>query len=90
MSLFLFCGIQIFHLADGMDPMFIVIPIRYESFVTFIELNDIVFKSGKVIYLDKLPDKRNKDKHLIIKESLKNYPAISYDELPVKINLEEF
>src|SRR5215213_4910262 len=65
-------------------PMFIVIPVRYESFVTFIELNDIFFKSGKIIYLESLRDTRNKDKHLLIKESLKNYSAISYDELPIK------
>ena len=75
---------------DWHREMFIVLPIRYESFVTYIELNDIIFKEGQVIYLNSLPDKRNKDKHLVIKESLKNYSSMPYDELPVKLNLEEF
>jgi hypothetical protein len=71
-------------------PMFIVMPIKYESFVTFVELRDIVFKPGKIIYLEKVPNKRNKEKHLVINESLKDYPTMSLKQFPLKLRLEEF
>jgi len=76
--------------AGLMPAMFVVIPIKYESFVTFVEISNIVFESGEIIYLDKVPNKRDKEKHLVINESLKHYPSISMKEFPLKLKLEEF
>jgi hypothetical protein len=76
--------------AGLMPAMFVIVPIKYESFVTFVQLRDIVFESGAIIYLDKLPNKRDKENHLAINESLKNYPTMRLKQLPLKLKLDEF
>jgi hypothetical protein len=55
-----------------------------------VQLRDIVFESGAIIYLDKLPNKRDKENHLTINESLKNYPTVSIKQCPLKLRLDEF
>ena len=79
------------HSSAGLMPaMFVIMPIKYESFVTFVQLRDIVFESGEIIYLDKLSNKRDKEKHLLINESLKDFPTMSIKKFPLKLKLEEF
>jgi hypothetical protein len=76
--------------AGLMPAMFVIVPIKYESFVTFVLLRNIVFQSGEMIYLDKLPNKRDKERHLVINESLKDYSTMSIKQFPMKLKLEEF
>lgn len=68
-------------------PMYIVLPIRYQSFVTFVELSDITVTDGKVLYLDNIEDTRNKDGYLMIKQSLlKSAPP--KDKYNLRLNLD--
>lgn len=53
------------------EPMYIILPIKMKSFVTHIEINDIVFQSDKVVWLDEV-GKIGKDKQQVFNLSLKN------------------
>ena len=70
-------------------PMFIVLPVKYQSFVTFIELTDIPVRERKIIYLNNLPDTRDERGYLSIKQSLLNYPAMDKEKFPLKLYLNK-
>ncbi len=55
--------------------MFIVIPMRYKSFRTTIELKDVVFQPGKLIFLNDLKGKYG-DERLSFKHSLKKLTGV--------------
>ena len=67
--------ILVFKIADwssrGWHPeMYIVLPVKYKSFRTSIHITDVVFQSGKVIFLDE-PDAKQDGPVLTISSSLK-------------------
>ena len=73
-------------------PMYIVMPMKYKSFVTHITLTDIVFQSGKVIFLTNYNafynDSENM-KFLDIDHSLKNYKTVDVKTFPLQELLEK-
>jgi len=73
-------------------PMYIVMPMKYKSFVTHITLTDIVFQSGKVIFLTNYNafynDSENM-KFLDIDQSLKNYKTVDVKIFPLQELLEK-
>ncbi|MES2431976.1 MAG: hypothetical protein V4556_13665 [Bacteroidota bacterium] len=54
-----------------MPDMYVVLPVKYKSFVTSIELTNVSFQSGKVIYIEKALPIQDSAK-LIISLSLKD------------------
>ncbi len=72
-------------------PMYIVIPIKYKSFTTHIDITAIEFQSGKVIFLKDLKGvygETNGAKHLSLKQSLKNEKGVEVKSFPLKDLLE--
>ena len=67
-------------------------PMKYKSFVTHITLTDIVFQSGKVIFLTNYNafynDSENM-KFLDIDQSLKNYKTVDVKIFPLQELLEK-
>ena len=73
----------------GWQPeMYIVMPMKYKSFVTYIKLNDLEFQSDKVIFLYDFNNEQ-KGMHLTIEQSLKNYKAVDVKSFPLKAILEQ-
>jgi hypothetical protein len=72
----------------GWQPeMYIVMPIKYKSFVTHIKLNDFDFQSGKVIFLNDLEGSYGEDdgsKHLSFNQSLKDEKGIDVKSFRLK------
>jgi len=72
----------------GWNPeMYIVMPMKYKSFVTHIKLNDLEFQSGKVIFLkDMKGDYGETDgsKHLSFNQSLENEKGVDVKTFPLK------
>ena len=56
---------------DWKEPMYVVLPVKIKSFVTFIEIDNVEFEPGKLIWLDE-EGKIEADKHQHISISLKN------------------
>ncbi len=77
----------------GLQPeMYIVIPMKYKSFVTNIALSDIEFQPGKVIFLTnyKVSYTSSQDaNYLSIDRSLKNEKAVDVKIFPLKELLEK-
>ncbi|MES1181384.1 MAG: hypothetical protein ABUL44_01175 [Flavobacterium sp.] len=72
--------------------MYIVMPMKYKSFVTHITLNDIEFQSGKVIFLTNYNASyitTQDEKYLNIDQSLKNYKTVDVKTFPLKESLEK-
>jgi hypothetical protein len=63
--------------------MYVVIPVKYKSFITHLTLTDLVFQSGKVIFLSDLKPEYKESK-LIINHSLKNENSISTSKFNLK------
>ena len=59
--------------------MYIVMPMHYKAFVTYIRLNDIEFQSGQVFFLDH-PEAAYEGSSLMIKPSLKNRKGVEMRE----------
>lgn len=55
-----------------MPEMYLVMPMKYKSFFTYINLSGLVFKSGKVLYLTQFNHSQDGGK-LHINQSLKDY-----------------
>lgn len=73
-------------------PMYVVMPMKYKSFVTHITLKDIEFQSGKVIFLTNYKAFYNDSgnmKYMNIDQSLKNYKAVEVKTFPLKELLEK-
>ncbi len=60
-------------------PMYIAIPVKYKSFVTQIELNDIVYKAGKLFFLEEY-NTAYKNGRLTIKPELKEHISMSFND----------
>ncbi len=75
----------------GWKPdMFILMPMKYKSFRTQIELNDIEFQEGKVIFLTGLfPSYEDSGYRMVISRSLKNEKGIDVKTFPLKELLEK-
>jgi hypothetical protein len=71
-----------------LPPMYVVLPIKYKSFTTSVDLNDITFQSGKVIFLNNV-NAAYAENGLIIKKSLKNEKAVEEESFPLKELLEK-
>jgi len=66
-----------------MPEMYIVVPVKYKSFRTKIDISDIEFQSGKVIFITDLEGKYD-DKILTLSQSLKNKKGIYEKDFPLK------
>ena len=77
----------------GWHPeMYIVMPMKYKSFVTRIKLNDLEFQSGKVMFLSDYNASYTASqdvKYLNIDQSLKNHKTIDVKDFPLKELLEQ-
>lgn len=88
--------IYIFKISDplsrGWNPeMYIVMPMKYKSFWTRINLTDIEFLSGKVIFLINYNASyitSEDEKYLNIDQSLKNKKGVEVKNFPLKELLE--
>jgi hypothetical protein len=65
------------------EPMYIILPVKIKSFVTYIEIKDIEFEGGKFIWLDK-EGVINKEKTQHLLASLKNRKGIDTDKCSLK------
>ena len=70
-----------------LQEMFIVIPIKYKSFRTQIDITDIEFLSGKVVFLIDA-NAFYDEKKLNIQQSLKDVKGIEAKSFPLKEMLE--
>ena len=68
--------------------MYIVIPMKYKSFRTHIDITDIEFLSGKVVFLTELNASYDESK-LNIRQSLKNVSAVEVRGFPWEDLLEK-
>ena len=71
-----------------MPEMYVVIPMKYKSFVTHIKLTALEFQSGKVIFLRDINNEQ-KGMYLTIEQSLKNYQRVDVKDFPLKSILEK-
>jgi hypothetical protein len=68
----------------GWNPdMFIVMPMKYKSFVTTIDLTDINFQSDKIIFLSGTNAVYDESK-LMIRQSLRNLKGVEVDTFALK------
>jgi hypothetical protein len=68
--------------------MYIVIPMKYKSFRTHIDITDIEFLSGKVVFLTEL--NASYDESLLnIRQSLKDVKAVEVRDFPLEELLEK-
>jgi hypothetical protein len=70
-----------------MPEMYVVMPMKYKSFFTYIRLTDLQFQSGKVLYLTKFNHIQDGGR-LRIKQSLKNYKTVDEKTFFLKEILE--
>ncbi len=63
--------LRVIRLNQEMESMQMIVPLRYQSFLTFIRIRDIVFMPGKTIWID-LPDTRERGS-LKVNISMKEY-----------------
>lgn len=68
--------------------MYIVMPLRYKSFVTHIDISHIKFQPGKVIFLTKLNAAYEKSV-LVIRQSLENAKGVELKNFALKELLEK-
>jgi hypothetical protein len=68
--------------------MYIVMPIKYKSFRTTIDITDIEFLSGKVVFLTEVNASYDESK-LNIRKSLKNAKAVEVKGFPLQDLLEK-
>jgi hypothetical protein len=64
-------------------PMYIVIPMKYKSFRTHIDITDIEFQSGKVIFLTDA-NAWYDEKELTIMQSLRNEKGVEVKGFPLE------
>jgi hypothetical protein len=67
--------------------MYVILPVKYKSFVTSIYLTGIEFQSGKVIFISDLHASYDK-KGLMINQSLANEKTVEVKDFPLKNLLE--
>lgn len=64
-------------------PMYIILPVKIKSFITYIEIKDIEFEGGTFIWLDE-EGVINKDKRQHLSVSLKKRKGLDTDECSLK------
>lgn len=79
-------NVLVFRITDStsgaqLPAMYIVLPVRYKSFVTRINIEDILFQPGKLLFLDKA-EASYKENHLLIQPSLENVAGIAIKDSP--------
>jgi hypothetical protein len=84
--------ILVFRIVDSTSrkrqpPMYIVIPIKYKSFVTTVNIKGIIFQPGKVIHLGDLKGRYDGEK-LFYKCSLKKVKGADIRNYTLKAELE--
>jgi hypothetical protein len=84
--------ILVFRIADTTSrirhpSMYIVIPIKYKSFVTAINIKGIIFNPGKVIFLGDLKGRYDGEK-LFFKRSLRKVAGIDIKNFTLRTILE--
>jgi hypothetical protein len=87
-QVFAFEKILLFKITDvshrnWIRPMYVVVPIKNKSFVTFINLNQIKFKEDCVIYFDEVQRKPDGTR-LQISKSLKNHATTKVNNFSMK------
>ena len=70
-------------LASGKEPMYVILPVKIKSFVTFIDVKDLVFQPGKFIWIDET-GKTSADNGRNFLFSLRNSKAINVDQCSLK------
>ena len=68
---------------DWKEPMYVILPVKIKSFVTFIEINNVEFEAGKFIWLEE-EGKIEADKKQHLTASLKNRKGIDTDKCSLK------
>ena len=68
--------------------MYIVMPVKYKSFVTYIKLDDLEFQSGQVMFLSDFKMKKE-GMSVSIEESLKNLKTEEITKFSLRELLEE-
>ncbi|MGB4844828.1 MAG: hypothetical protein WBP16_10215 [Ferruginibacter sp.] len=68
---------------DLKQPMYLVLPVKIKSFITHIEIKDIEFQTGKVIWFDETGE-INASKRQLINLSFKNKKGVALDESTLK------
>jgi hypothetical protein len=86
-------NIFVFRISDwssqGWNPeMYIVIPIKYKSFLTHIDITDIEFLSGKCVFLTEA-NAFYDEKKLNMRQSLKDQKGIEVKDFALKELLKE-
>jgi len=64
-------------------PMYIILPVKIKSFITYIEIKDIAFEGGTFIWLDE-EGVINKDKRQHLSASLKNRKGLDTKQCSLK------
>lgn len=64
-------------------PMYVVFPVRYKSFVTHISVSDVVFQSGKIVFVQSETAKKGEG-NLMINVSLKKVKGIGVKDFKLK------
>jgi hypothetical protein len=85
---FAFEEIYIFRISDkssrGWNPeMYLIMPVKYKSFVTYIKLTDLEYQSGKLIFLTDYSASRQ-GMFLTIEQSLENYKPVDMKDFQLK------
>jgi hypothetical protein len=68
---------------DWRKPMYVILPVKIKSFVTFVEIADVEFEEGKFIWLDD-EGRITTDKTQHLSVSLKNRKGIDIDKCTLK------
>lgn len=68
--------------------MYIVLPVKYKSFITRIDITDIEFQSGKVVFITN-ENVFYDEKRLHIRRSLKNEKGANVDGFPLEQSLKQ-
>jgi hypothetical protein len=71
-----------------LPEMYIVVPIKYKSFSTHIDINDIEFHSGKAVFLTDV-NAFYDEKKLNIQQSLQDVKGVEVKSFPLKELLEK-
>ncbi len=72
---------------DWKEPMYVILPVKIKSFVTFIEIKDVEFEAGKFIWIDE-KGKIEADKHQHFIFSLKDIKGIQTANCSLKTILD--
>jgi hypothetical protein len=86
-------GIYVFRISNMSSrawwpPMYVVLPMKYKSFWTKVDLTDLEFQSGKVMFLTDI-NAAYLDRRLVIRQSLKKEKTVEVKNFSLKELLEK-